>query len=403
MDADDNARDEEIQRIMHLLGVAHDLAVLGYYGNLYSEKYLNKATRRIPQQTGLEWVHEQLDDRKRCYKMFRMYPDVFEQLHNLLVASYGLESTRDMESVECLGMFLWMVGGPQSFHQVENRFSRSLETIHRKFNMVLNCLYNLGKDNIKPVDRNFTDVHPRIQDPRFWPHFKGAIGAIDGSHIPVEVPKEEEINHTGRHGYTSQNLLAICDFDLRFTFVVAGWPGSAHDTRILNHSIVKYPQQFPTPPDGTYYLVDSGYPNRKGFLAPYKNNTYHLPDFRREGLPTKKEEIFNYAHAQIRNAIERNFGILKNKWRMLKGIPSYGLVTQKKIILACIALHNFIRDSHLRDKQFDRCDSDENYIPKVQRQSITTPGDSAPGGQHTSSMNSTRDDIANALFNARAT
>jgi hypothetical protein len=124
-----------------------------------------------------------------------------------------------------------MVGGPQSFHQVENRFSRSLETIHRKFNMVLNCLYNLGKDNIKPVDRNFTDVHPRIQDPRFWPHFKGAIGAIDGSHIPVEVPKEEEINHTGRHGYTSQNLLAICDFDLRFTFVVAGWPGSAHDTR----------------------------------------------------------------------------------------------------------------------------------------------------------------------------
>jgi hypothetical protein len=39
---------------------------------------------------------------------------------------------------------------------------------------------------------------------------------------------------------------------------------------------------------------------------------YHLPDFRREGLPTEKEEIFNYAHAQIRNAIERNFGILKN-------------------------------------------------------------------------------------------
>jgi hypothetical protein len=60
---------------------------------------------------------------------------------------------------------------------------------------------------------------------------------------------------------------------------------------------------------GTYYLVDSGYPNRKGFLDPYKNNMYHLPDFRREGIPTEKEEIFNYVHAQI----ERNFGILKNK------------------------------------------------------------------------------------------
>jgi hypothetical protein len=222
-----------------------------------------------------------------------------------------------MQSVECLAMFLWMVGGPQSFSQVENHFSRSLETIHRKFKMVLDCLYRLGKDNIKPVDRNFTEVHPRLQDPRFWPHFKGAIDAIDGSHIPIEVPEEEKVNHTEKHGYTSQNLLAICDFDLRFTFLVAGWPSSAHDTRILNRNIEKYPQEFPTPPDGnilshylhnlhkhryilvsyvfsicvgTYYLVDSGYPNRKGFLAPYKNNTYHLPDFWREGLPTERKK-----------------------------------------------------------------------------------------------------------------
>jgi hypothetical protein len=245
----DNGSDEE--RIRHLLGVAHDMAVLGYFGNLYSDKYFNKAPQRIPQQTGNEWVHEQLADRKMCYKMFRMYPDVFHKLHNLLVTNYGLISSRYMGSVECLGMFLWTVGAPQSFSQVQNHFSRSLETVHRKFHMVLNCLYKLGKDNIKPVDRTFKDVHPRLQDAHFYPHFKGAIGAIDGSHIPVEVAKDEEVNHTGRHGYTSQNLLAICDFDLRFTFVVAGWPGSVHDNRILQHSMDKYPLQFPTPPDGS--------------------------------------------------------------------------------------------------------------------------------------------------------
>jgi len=261
MDDGDDDREYELERTRQLLGVAHDLAVLGYYGNLYSQKYLNKEPRRIPEQTGLEWVNEQLGNRKRCYKMFRMYPDVFHELHNLLVSRYGLVSTRDMSSVECLAMFLWMVGGPQSFSQVENHFSRSTETIHRKFHMVLNCLNKLGKDNIKPVGRNFKDVHPRIQDARFWPHFKDAIGAIDGSNIPVEVPAEETVNHTGRHGYTSQNILAICDFDLRFTFVVAGWPSSAHDTHILQRAIEKYPIQFPTPPGDTYYLVDSGYPN----------------------------------------------------------------------------------------------------------------------------------------------
>jgi hypothetical protein len=42
----------------------------------------------------------------------------------------------------------------------------------------------------------------------------------------------------------------ICDFDLRFTFGVAGWPGSAHDTRILQRSIEKYPVEFPAPPGG---------------------------------------------------------------------------------------------------------------------------------------------------------
>ena len=34
-------------------------------------------------------------------------------------------------------------------------------------------------------------------------NFKGAIGAIDGSHVKVVVPVEEVVNHTCRHGYTS--------------------------------------------------------------------------------------------------------------------------------------------------------------------------------------------------------
>ena len=64
-------------------------------------------------------------------------------------------------------------------------------------------------------------------------------------------------------------------------------------------------------------------------------------------------------------------------------------------------LHNFIRDSNLRDKQFDRCDADEDYMPKVQRQSITLPSDHVSAELHTRGMNGTRDDIANTLFNSR--
>ena len=54
MDDGDDDREYELERTRQLLGVAHDHVVLGYYGNLYSQKYLNKKPRRIPEQTGLE-------------------------------------------------------------------------------------------------------------------------------------------------------------------------------------------------------------------------------------------------------------------------------------------------------------------------------------------------------------
>jgi hypothetical protein len=37
----------------------------------------------------------------------------------------------------------------------------------------------------------------------------------------------------GRKHYTTQNVLAAVDFDLKFTYVLVGWEGSAHDAVIL--------------------------------------------------------------------------------------------------------------------------------------------------------------------------
>jgi hypothetical protein len=37
----------------------------------------------------------------------------------------------------------------------------------------------------------------------------------------------------GRHKDPTQNALATVNFDLKFTYVLAGWEGSAHDALIL--------------------------------------------------------------------------------------------------------------------------------------------------------------------------
>jgi hypothetical protein len=111
--------------------------------------------------------------------------------------------------------------------------------------------------------------------------------------------------------------------------------------------------------------VDSGYPNCPGYLAPYRGTKYHLLEFRQGPIPRGKKELFNYAHLSLRNVIERSFGVLKNKGRILFNLPSYPMWKQIQIIIACMAIYNFIRESAMADEDFDRCDHDEHYVPVV--------------------------------------
>jgi hypothetical protein len=93
---------------------------------------------------------------------------------------------------------------------------------------------------------------------------------------------------------------------------------------------------------GKYYLVDARYPNVPGFLAPYRCTRYHLKEFSRENPINTPQELFNHRHSSLRNVIERTFGILKQRFPILKHATSYQIKTQAHIVLACCILHNFI-------------------------------------------------------------
>jgi hypothetical protein len=107
---------------------------------------------------------------------------------------------------------------------------------------------------IRPKDPEFGTIHHKMQEPRFWPHFRDCIGAIDGTHIPVIVSASELPKYIGRHGYPSQNVIAVYDFDMRSTFVVTGWP--VHDMRVLLDTLLTYKDQFPKPPNGKKQSVN---------------------------------------------------------------------------------------------------------------------------------------------------
>ena len=80
--------------------------------------------------------------------------------------------------------------------------------------------------------------------------------------------------------------------------------------------------------------MDSGYALCPGYLSPHPITQ----------SSKSSKAVFNHHHAKLRNVIERTFGVTKKKWRILKGIQSYPSKRQSLIIVACCALHNFVRE-----------------------------------------------------------
>ncbi|KAL0345693.1 UNVERIFIED_CONTAM: hypothetical protein Sradi_4400600 [Sesamum radiatum] len=169
--------------------------------------------------------------------------------------------TSRVSSIEEVALFMQTVGMHKRQRDNMERFQHSLETIHRRFHRVLSALCTMAPELITPP--NFTEIHTRIaNNPDFFPFFKDCVGAMDGSLVPAWVPRADGIRYRSRKGGLAQNVLAICDFDMNFTYVYAGWEGSAADARVLDHAVSHDPT-FPFPPiDMAYrrYLESAGFP-----------------------------------------------------------------------------------------------------------------------------------------------
>ncbi|KAG6500712.1 hypothetical protein ZIOFF_040562 [Zingiber officinale] len=199
-----------------------------------------------------------------------------------------------------LAMFLLVVGHNTRYCLICKPFGRSHYNTSQNFNKVLKALKSIAVDMmVKPGSA----VPEKIREStRFYPSFKDCIGAIDGTHIPAMVSGQDINSYRNRHGEISQNVLAACNFDLEFIYVLSGWEGSTHDSLVLIDALsrnngLKVPG------------VDGGYPNRRQFLAPFRGVRYHLQEFTGQGRhPENAKELFNLRHASLRNAIERIFG-----------------------------------------------------------------------------------------------
>ena len=123
-------------------------------------------------------------------------------------------------------------------------------------------------------------------NPEFHPFFDGCIGALDGTYVPIWIPQKKQSPWRDRKKGISQNVLAICDFDMLFTGVFAGMEGSAPDSKVLNHVLCTGALCIP---DGRFYLGDAGYGLSKFVLTPYRGQRYHLKEWGLSGERYSKE------------------------------------------------------------------------------------------------------------------
>ncbi|XP_024198698.2 protein ALP1-like [Rosa chinensis] len=195
----------------------------------------------------------------------------------------------------------------------------------------------------------------------------GALGALDGTFIDLTVPIEDKPRYRNRKGDISTNVLGVCDANMKFIYVSPGWEGSAADSRVLRDALTR--RNGLKIQSNKYYLVDAGYTNGPGFLAPYRGTRYHL-NLWRGNTPRDHKELFNLRHSSARNTIERAFGLLKKRWAILRTASFFDVKTQVRIINACCIIHNYLRDEMPNDQLLDDVDRDLENTPEVEDEDV---------------------------------
>ena len=216
-----------------------------------------------------------------------------------------------------------------------------------------------------------TPCHPRItDDTKYKEYFKDCVGALDGTHIAAWVPENQAPPYRNRKRWLSQNVLATCDFNLEFTYILAGWERSAHDSRVLDDAVTNGGMQIP---QERYLLADAGYYNTDYTLTPYRGVRYHLKEQAAANRkPGNKEELFNLRHSSLRNAIERIFGVYKRRFQCFDSAPEFSLQIQIKMVFALTAVHNWIRRHSMEEDIYERQErlgEDQRKIRKEQPES----------------------------------
>ncbi|XP_057200033.1 putative nuclease HARBI1 [Triplophysa rosa] len=178
--------------------------------------------------------------------------------------------------------------------------------------------------------------------------FPGVVGAIDGTKVHIIAPTVNEETYANLKGFHSINVQVVIDANYKILDLVAKWPGSTHDARVLSQSGLTglFEQNYVRP--GCQLLGDSGYPLKRWLLTPYRT-------------PQGEHQLnYNRAHKETRAVVERGIGQLKRRFHVLHGEIRHCPEHASRIIMACGILHNICKARNLPLLDDDDGDADKD-------------------------------------------
>ncbi|KAL8547439.1 hypothetical protein ACS0TY_006966 [Phlomoides rotata] len=178
--------EEIILEIVFMLSV-----IINRYRNIGQFRGLNvenvrryRMADRIPQQ--IEHMNELIGmSDTDCFDNLRLNRDAFNRLCYLLRHTGGLVDGRYVTVGEQVALFLSVLSHHSKVRVVKFRFKRSGQTIHTYFHNVLRAVLRLHEVLLaKPSPVTDDSTHPS------WKHFKGCLGALDGSTADSRVLRD---------------------------------------------------------------------------------------------------------------------------------------------------------------------------------------------------------------------
>ena len=218
------------------------------------------------------------------------------------------------------------------------------------------------------TEEQWRRIAEKFQSRWNMPH---CLGALDGKHIAIKCPANAGSMYYNYKGFHSIILMGLVDANYKFLWVDVGSNGSSGDAQVFNASELKegfeegyvnVPPPEPLPGDDKdtpYYLVgDDAFQLRTWLMKPFSKRQLEI-----------FERIFNYRLSRARRIVENAFGILSHRFRCLLTTLQQYPKTVESIVLACICLHNLLRNKEGPGQvpYADQEDGNRNVIPGAWR------------------------------------